>query len=66
MIDWGYPGRKDQYLTIDDHVNGYMDDVIDFIRKEKASDQVNLMGICMGGTFTPSIRHYTRKKLKTW
>lgn len=22
MIDWGYPTRKDRYLTIDDHVNG--------------------------------------------
>ena len=31
MIDWGYPTRKDRYLTIDDHVNGYMDSIIDFI-----------------------------------
>ena len=22
MIDWGYPTRKDKFLTIDDHVNG--------------------------------------------
>ena len=52
MIDWGYPSRKDQYLTIDDHVNGYMDDVVDFICEENGIDQVNLMGICMGGTFS--------------
>ncbi len=52
MIDWGYPGRKDQYLTIDDHVNGYMDDIIDFICKQNGVDQINLMGICMGGTFS--------------
>jgi polyhydroxyalkanoate synthase len=52
MIDWGYPTRKDKFETIDDHVNGYMDNVVDFIRKRHGIDRVNLMGICMGGTFS--------------
>ncbi|AFM27207.1 class III poly(R)-hydroxyalkanoic acid synthase subunit PhaC [Desulfomonile tiedjei] len=52
MIDWGYPTRKDRYLTIDDHVNGYMDSIVDFIRKRHKIDKINLMGICMGGTFS--------------
>jgi polyhydroxyalkanoate synthase len=51
MIDWGYPSRKDKYLTIDDHVNGYMDNIIDHVRERVGVDKVNLMGICMGGTF---------------
>jgi len=51
MIDWGYPTRKDQYLTIDDHVNGYMDNVVNFICSQKSIPRINLMGICMGGTF---------------
>jgi len=51
MIDWGYPSRKDRYLTIDDHVNGYMDNIVDHIRQRCGVDKVNLMGICMGGTF---------------
>ena len=51
MIDWGYPTRKDRYLTIDDHVNGYMDNIIDFILKRHNLGKINLMGICMGGTF---------------
>jgi len=51
MIDWGYPTRKDRYLTIDDHVNGYMDSIVDFIRQKHGIDKINLMGICMGGTF---------------
>jgi len=51
MVDWGYPTRKDQYLTIDDHVNGYMDNIIDFIRRKHNLLKINLMGICMGGTF---------------
>jgi len=52
MIDWGYPARKDRYLTIDDHVNGYMDNIVDFIRGKHHLDKIHLMGICMGGTFS--------------
>ena len=52
MIDWGYPTRKDRYLSIDDHVNGYMDNIVDYIRDTCGVPKVNLMGICMGGTFS--------------
>ncbi len=52
MVDWGYPTRKDMFLTIDDHVNGYMNNIIDFILSTQNIDQINLMGICMGGTFS--------------
>jgi polyhydroxyalkanoate synthase len=51
MVDWGYPTRKDRYLTIDDHVNGYIDDAVELIRKRHGISKINLMGICMGGTF---------------
>ena len=49
VIDWGYPTRKDRYLTIDDHVNGYMDNVVDFICDRHGIPKINLMGVCMGG-----------------
>jgi len=52
MVDWGYPTRKDRFLTIDDHVNGYMDNMVDFILEKHNLTQINLMGICMGGTFS--------------
>ncbi len=52
MIDWGYPTRKDRFLGFDDHINGYMDNIIDFIRHHRQIEKVNLMGICMGGTFS--------------
>lgn len=52
MVDWGYPTRKDRYLTIDDHINGYMDSMVNFIRAKHNIRKINLMGICMGGTFS--------------
>lgn len=51
MIDWGYPTRKDKFQGFDDHINGYMDGMVDFIRRKHNLEQINLMGICMGGTF---------------
>ncbi len=52
MIEWGYPTRKDRFLGFDDHINVYMDNVVNFIRKRTHADKINLMGICMGGTFS--------------
>jgi polyhydroxyalkanoate synthase len=52
MIDWGYPTRKDRYIDIDDHVNGYIDNIVDFIRKRYNLPKINLMGVCMGGAFS--------------
>ena len=52
MIDWGYPTRKDRFQTIDDHVNGYMNNIVDYIRRTCGVPKINLMGICMGGTFS--------------
>jgi len=51
MIDWGYPTRKDRFLTIDDHINDYVDTMVDFIREKHGLEKIHLMGICMGGTF---------------
>ena len=49
MIDWGYPTRKDRFVSIDDHVNGYIGDMVDFIRAQNNVSKINMMGICMGG-----------------
>ncbi len=52
MIDWGYPTRKDKFVSIDDHVNMYMDNIVDFICEQHDIDKIHLMGICMGGAFS--------------
>jgi polyhydroxyalkanoate synthase subunit PhaC len=64
MIDWSYPTRKDRYLTIDDHVNGYMDEMIDFVLEKHGIPQVHLMGICMGGTLCIMYTALHREKVK--
>lgn len=49
LIDWGYPGRGDRWLTLDDHVNGYIDDCVEVVRERGQVDRVNLLGVCQGG-----------------
>ena len=51
LIDWGYPTGADRYLNLDDYINYYMDSVVDWIRTETKIKKINLMGVCMGGTF---------------
>ena len=52
ITDWGYPTKSDMYLTLDDYINGYMNNCVDFIRKVTKKDAITLMGICQGGTFS--------------
>ena len=64
VIDWGYPTAEDMYMTIDDHVNWYMDDCVDFIRKESGKDKINLLGVCQGGTFSTMYTALHQDKVK--
>jgi polyhydroxyalkanoate synthase len=52
IIVWGYPSRLDRYLTLDDYIDLYMDDCVEYIRKERGLEKINLMGVCQGGTFS--------------
>lgn len=52
LIDWGYPSPNDRWTTLDDYVNGYIDDCVDVLRERHGIDKVNMLGICQGGTFS--------------
>ncbi|MBT9159414.1 MAG: class III poly(R)-hydroxyalkanoic acid synthase subunit PhaC [Dehalococcoidia bacterium] len=52
IIDWGYPGPADRYLTLDDYINGYMNRAVDIVRERSKLDKINLVGVCQGGTFS--------------
>jgi polyhydroxyalkanoate synthase len=52
LIDWGYPSRADRWLGLDDYINDYLDNCVDFIREKHAVEKINILGICQGGTFS--------------
>lgn len=52
LIDWGYPTKGDRYLSMDDYVNGYINNCVDYIRKKNRLDKINILSICQGGTLS--------------
>ena len=52
MIDWGYPDAADRYLTLDDYINGYIDNCVDEVAIRAGVKKINLLGICQGGAFS--------------
>jgi polyhydroxyalkanoate synthase len=52
LINWSYPSPEDKYITMDNYINGYINDAVDYIRRSTGHQQVTLMGICQGGTFS--------------
>jgi polyhydroxyalkanoate synthase len=52
VVDWGTPSRSDRWLTLEDYIDGYLDECVEFIRRERKVDKVSLLGICEGGVFT--------------
>lgn len=52
LIDWGCPSRGDRWLTLDDYINGYLNNCVEFMLHKHNLDKINLLGICQGGTFS--------------
>ena len=52
LLDWGVPTDADRYLTLDDYINGYMVNVLDYVCERTGAGEVNLLGYCMGGTMS--------------
>ncbi|MBD1907801.1 class III poly(R)-hydroxyalkanoic acid synthase subunit PhaC [Funiculus sociatus GB2-A5] len=52
ITDWGYPSRSDRFLTLEDYINGYINNCVDVVRDRHNLEQINLLGICQGGAFS--------------
>ena len=64
MIDWNEPSKLDQYLTLDDYVNRYMDNCVDVVRERSGQDAINVLGYCMGGTMSTMYAAHHPEKVR--
>lgn len=64
LVDWGVPTYADRHLTLDDYINGYMVNVLDFLRERTGQEQVNILGYCMGGTMSAMFTALHPKRVK--
>jgi polyhydroxyalkanoate synthase len=52
LIDWGYPDGADRFRGMDDYVLRYLPHCVDQVRQVTSCAQVNLLGVCQGGTLS--------------
>lgn len=52
LIEWGFPTPDDKYLTLEDYIEGYINNCVDYILEANHLDQINILGVCQGGTFS--------------
>ena len=64
IIDWGSPSRGDRWLTLDDYINGYINNCVDVVLERHSLDQINLLGICQGGSFSLCYSSFYPEKVK--
>ncbi len=64
LIDWGYPDAADKYLTLDDYINGYIDNCVDVICDRQNRKNINILGICQGGAFSLCYTSLHQAKVK--
>lgn len=64
LIDWGYPDGADRYLSVDDYVSGYLSRCVDAVREATGLPQINLLGVCQGGTLSLCYAALNRDRLR--
>jgi poly[(R)-3-hydroxyalkanoate] polymerase subunit PhaC len=64
LIDWGYADRMDRFMTMEDYIDGFLNDCVDFIREQHRLEAVNLLGVCQGGTFSTIYASLYPEKVK--
>jgi polyhydroxyalkanoate synthase subunit PhaC len=52
LIDWGYPDGADRYLGMQDYISGYLNRCVTAVTQHAGTEQVNLLGVCQGGTMS--------------
>jgi polyhydroxyalkanoate synthase len=50
LLDWGTPGEEDKDLTFDNYIFDYIHRAIKKTLKHARTDELTLLGFCMGGT----------------
>lgn len=52
LLDWGTPSIEDKHMKFDDYVLDYIPRAVRKVMRKSNSDDVSILGYCMGGTMT--------------
>jgi polyhydroxyalkanoate synthase len=65
LIRWGEPSLLDASLGLTDYVDRYIDNCVDRVRSRAGTDDVHLLGYCMGGTMSAMYAARYPEKVRT-
>lgn len=66
LIDWGYTDCMDRFMTMEDYIDGFINDCVDVIRERHQIEAINLLGVCQGGTFSTVYAALYPEKVKNF
>ena len=66
LIDWGYADRMDRFMTMEDYIDGFLNDCVEVIRDRHRLEAINLLGVCQGGTFSAIYAALYPEKVKNF
>lgn len=52
LVDFGKPDKTDSHVRIDDYILNFLYRAVHMAKKHSGSDQVSLLGYCLGGVFS--------------
>lgn len=64
LIDWKSPMNADKFISFDDYVNYFMDEIVDIVRNRNSADKITLHGYCMGSSMSAMYTALHQEKVK--
>ena len=64
LVDWKDASAVDKYVSMEDYVNGYIDDCVDAVLKKSKVDKLTLHGYCMGATMSTMYTTLHQEKVR--
>jgi polyhydroxyalkanoate synthase len=52
LIDWGYPDGADRFTTLEDYIEGFVQESVEEVLRRHRLEKLNLLGVCQGGVFS--------------
>lgn len=65
LLDWGYPDHTDTHLTLEDFVEVYFKQAVNWICEHHRVPSIHLLGVCQGGTLSLCFTALHQKQIRS-